>query len=59
MRNHPQWRWHLYEVFVNINGKPRHLWRAVDHEAGGVGTTAANLGPLAAFCTRQGARIGF
>ena len=28
----PQWRWHLDEVFVKINGQLRYLWRAVDHE---------------------------
>ena len=28
----PQWRWHLDEVFVRINGKIHYLWRAVDHE---------------------------
>jgi len=27
-----QWRWHLDEVFVKINGELRYLWRAVDHE---------------------------
>ena len=27
-----QWRWHLDEAFVKINGKLRYLWRAVDHE---------------------------
>jgi putative transposase len=32
MRAWPQWRWHLDEVFVKINGKTRYLWRAVDHE---------------------------
>ncbi len=26
------WRWHLDEVFVRINGKTFYLWRAVDHE---------------------------
>ena len=26
------WRWHLDEVFVRINGKSHYLWRAVDHE---------------------------
>ena len=26
------WRWHLDEVFVRINGKICYLWRAVDHE---------------------------
>jgi putative transposase len=28
----PQWRWHLDEVFVWINGETHCLWRAVDHE---------------------------
>ena len=28
----PQWRWHLDEVFVKINGQLHYLWRAVDHE---------------------------
>ena len=32
MRSHIQWRWHLDEVFVRINGKVYYLWRAVDHE---------------------------
>ena len=32
MRGYPQWRWHLDEVFVRINGKLCFLWRAVDHE---------------------------
>jgi putative transposase len=32
MRGYPQWRWHLDEVFVGINGKLCYLWRAVDHE---------------------------
>ncbi len=26
------WRWHLDEVFVRINGEIHYLWRAVDHE---------------------------
>ena len=26
------WRWHLDEVFVKINGETHYLWRAVDHE---------------------------
>ncbi len=26
------WRWHLDEVFVKINGESHYLWRAVDHE---------------------------
>ncbi|WP_288903025.1 IS6 family transposase [uncultured Sneathiella sp.] len=28
----PQWKWHLDEVFVRINGEIHYLWRAVDHE---------------------------
>jgi len=32
MRCHIQWRWHLDEVFVRINGKVFYLWRAVDYE---------------------------
>jgi putative transposase len=32
MRRYPQWRWHLDEVFVKVNGKLCHLWRAVDQE---------------------------
>jgi putative transposase len=32
MRAYPQWRWHLAEVFVKVNGKLCCLWRAVDHE---------------------------
>jgi len=32
MRTHIQWRWHLDEVFVRINGATYYLWRAVDHE---------------------------
>lgn len=26
------WRWHLDEVFVKINGQQHYLWRAIDHE---------------------------
>ena len=32
MRGYPQWRFHLDEVFVKVNGKLCYLWRAVDHE---------------------------
>ena len=31
-RSYSNWRWHLDEVFVRINGKTHYLWRAVDHE---------------------------
>jgi len=30
--HHLNWQWHLYEVFVKINGEPFYLRRAVDHE---------------------------
>jgi len=32
MRNCPQWRWHLDEMYVKINGEMHYLWRAVDQE---------------------------
>ena len=32
MHSLTQWRWHLDEVFVRINGETYYLWRAVDHE---------------------------
>jgi putative transposase len=32
VQDSPQWRWHLDEVFVRINGETHYLWRAVDHE---------------------------
>jgi putative transposase len=32
MQGFRQWRWHLDEVFVKINGERHYLWRAVDHE---------------------------
>ena len=30
--SYSNWRWHLDEVFVRINGETCYLWRAVDHE---------------------------
>jgi putative transposase len=30
--HHSNWKWHLDEVFVKINGETHYLWRAVDHE---------------------------
>ena len=30
--NYSNWRWHVDEVFVKINGEMHYLWRAVDHE---------------------------
>ena len=32
MRAQRQWRWHLDEIYVKINGVTHYLWRAVDHE---------------------------
>jgi putative transposase len=32
MRGFKQWRWHLDEMFVKINGETHYLWRAVDQE---------------------------
>ena len=30
--SYSNWRWHLDEVFVRIDGETHDLWRAVDHE---------------------------
>ena len=35
-RSYSCWRWHLDEVFVQINGKTHYLWCAVDHEGEGL-----------------------
>ena len=32
MRAYSNWKWHLDEVFVKINGEAHYLWRAVNHE---------------------------
>ena len=32
MRGFPQWRWHLNETYVKLNGEMVYLWRAVDLE---------------------------
>ncbi len=32
LRSYSNWRWHLDEIFVKINGVQHYLWRAVDHE---------------------------
>ncbi len=31
-RSWSQWRWHVDEVSVKINGERHYLWRALDHE---------------------------
>ena len=32
MRGFRQWRWHLDEMYVKLNGEMVYLWRAVDQE---------------------------
>ena len=32
MRAFSNWRWHVDELFVKVNGERHYLWRAVDHE---------------------------
>jgi len=32
MRGFRNWRWHLDEMYVKLNGQMVYLWRAVDHE---------------------------
>ena len=32
IQNVRQWRWHLDEMYVKLNGEMVYLWRAVDHE---------------------------
>ena len=32
MRGFRNWRWHLDEMYVRLNGEMVYLWRAVDHE---------------------------
>ena len=34
MRGFRQWKWHLDEMYVKLNGEMVYLWRAVDHEGG-------------------------
>jgi putative transposase len=36
MRSFRQWKWHLDEVYVKINGEMHYLWRAVDQESEGL-----------------------
>ena len=32
MRGFRQWKWHLDEMYVRLNGEMVYLWRAVNHE---------------------------
>ena len=33
-QSYSNWRWHLDEVFVKLNGETHYVLRAVDHEGG-------------------------
>ena len=60
-RSHSQWRWHLDEVFVRINGETRYLWRAVDHEGEVLevfATKRRDRGAALKFLTRAMKRYG-
>jgi hypothetical protein len=41
-RSYSQWRPHLVEMFVRVNGKTQYLWRAVDHEGEALEVFATN-----------------
>ena len=52
MRARMQWRWHLDEVFVWINGEPYTLWRAVNSNALPPWQSSVNL--LPEICQKWG-----
>jgi putative transposase len=35
-KSYSQWRWHLDEVFVRINGEMHYLWRGRGSRGGGI-----------------------
>src|SRR5215207_8051256 len=47
MRGFRQWRWHLDEMYVKVNGEMRYLWRAVAPRENGLGDKAGCF----AICT--------
>src|SRR5208283_2634294 len=58
MRRYPQWRWHLDEAFVKVNGKLCYLWRALSHRASkgsraAVHCPAKSLTYLTPACARR------
>ncbi len=60
-RSFSQWRWHLDEVFVGINGETHCLWRAVDHEGEVLGVFATkrrDRGAAPKFLKRTMKRCG-
>lgn len=52
MRGFHYWKWHVYEVYVRINGEMHYLARAVDHEG-------EVPGKLCHQNSRQGGRAAF
>ncbi len=38
--SYSNWRWHLDEAFVRVNGETHYPWRAVDHEGEVLGVFA-------------------
>ena len=51
VRQITQWRWHLDEVYVKINGQMYYLWRAVDHEGEVLESYATKIRDKAAALT--------
>ena len=43
------WKWHLDEVFVKINGERHYLWRAVDPYMANNVSVASLISPLSSF----------
>lgn len=61
MRGFRQWRWHLDEMVVKINGETHYLWRAVDHEGEileGFVTMTRDKGAALSFMKKAMKRFG-
>jgi putative transposase len=56
MRGFRQWRWHLDEMYVKMNGEMRYLWRAVDHEGEILESFAKDRNVAAARAMKVGLR---
>jgi transposase-like protein len=41
-QSYSNWLWHLYEVFILMNGEIHCLWRAIDHEGEALEVFALN-----------------
>jgi putative transposase len=57
-RSYSNWRWHLDEVFVKINGEIHYLWRAVDHEGEVLATKRRDREAALKFLKRAMKRYG-